>query len=132
MDGAKLRLIAGASAGVFAVVGVSAFSVGAALALETVVGLVGALCIVGGVLLCLTALSVFVVARPEMSIEEEVSTIEGLTAEALADLPFDTVKAMIEKRPMASLAVAATTGYAMSRDPGKAASHLRRAVTGLL
>lgn len=132
MDKAKLRFAAGAGAAIFGVVGVSVLSIGAALALEPRHGLVVSLGAVGGVLFLVAAAMLFILTRPDQSTEKEMEKVEELAAETLADLPFETVKAIIEKRPIASLAIAATTGYAMSKDPERTTRNLRRAVTGLL
>ena len=132
IDSAKLRFIAGAGAALFGLVGVCALGVAAVLALEPVTGMVVAAALVGSLLSLLAVICLILLARPETTAEEEMAKIEHLTAEALADLPFDTVKALIEKRPMACLAIAATTGYTLSRDPEAAARNLRRAVSGLL
>lgn len=132
IDSAKLRFLAGAGAALFGFVGVCALGVAAALALAPYVGVAEAAALVGGLLSLLAVICLILLARPSTSAEEEMAKIETLTAEALADLPFDTLKALIEKRPMASLAIAATTGYTLSRDPEAAAQNLRRAVSGLL
>lgn len=132
MDTAKLRLVAGAVAAIFGIVGVSALCLAATLALEPVVGQVEALLVVGGGLFLIAAACLFILTRPDTATEEEVEKIGSLTADALADLPFDAVKSLIEKRPMACLAIAATTGYTMSKNPEEATRNLRRAVTGLI
>lgn len=132
MDTTKLRLAAGAGAAIFGVVGLSILSIAIALALQPQLGLVVSLGVVGGALFLIAVTMMFILARPDQSTEEEMEKVEELAAETLADLPFDTVKAIIEKRPMASLAIAATTGYAMSKDPERAIRNLRRVVTGLL
>lgn len=132
MSSAKFRLAAAGGAGLFGIVGVAAIGISLALALVPVIGPVAATGLVGGVFFLLSAICLVIVADPDATTEEEVSRLETLTAEALADLPFDTMKAVIEKRPIASLAIAATTGYALSKDPENAARHLRRAMTGLM
>ncbi|MEO0871596.1 MAG: hypothetical protein AAFY19_06480 [Pseudomonadota bacterium] len=132
MDTAKLRLAAGAVAAVFGIVGLSALACATALALEPALGMTVSVALVGATLFVIAAGCLFFVTRPDKSTEDEVDKIGELTAEALADLPFDTVKALIEKRPMASLAIAVTTGYALSKDPERAAKNLSRVMTGLM
>lgn len=132
MDEAKLRLLAGAGAAIFGLVGVGCLAVAAVYALEPVFGDLGAVVIAGLALSLIAVGLALLMSRPDTSSVEDVAEIEALTAEALADLPFDTVRAMIDKRPIASLAIAATTGYALSRDPQAAAEHVKRAVTTLM
>lgn len=132
MDTGKLRLAAGAGAAVFGVVGTAVLAVGLVLALSGPFGLTGASFCVGGVLFIAAIACLFFITRPDRTAEEDVSKIETLTAEALADLPFETLKALIEKRPMAAMMLAATTGYGLSRDPEAALANFRKAVTGLM
>jgi len=131
MDTAKLRLAAAAVTAIAGIVGVSTLVVAGVLALEPRFGLALSATLVGAGLCLVAVASLLFVTQPDTPTEKEISAIESLTAEALADLPFDTVKAIIEKRPMASLAIAATTGYTLSRDPESAVRNLKRAMAGL-
>lgn len=132
MNTGKLRVIAGACAAIFGVVGTGVLSVGLVVVFAEVIGLVAAIFTAGAILFVLAGLCLFILARPDKSAEAEISRMESLTAEALADLPFDTLKALIEKRPVASLALAATTGYGLSRNPEAAVKNFQRVVMGLI
>ena len=53
-------------------------------------------------------------------------------AALLADLPFDAMKSIIEKRPLTVAALALIAGYSLVRDPAGAARHAQRFMLGLL
>ena len=131
MDATKLRIVAGVGAAILGIAAVGVLSAGAVFALAPTMGTAAAAGVVGAALLVLAGICLIAVARPDVTTEEEVEEIEKMTADALADLPFETVKALVEQRPVASIAVAMATGFALSRDPGGAVRHLRRALTWL-
>ena len=132
MDKPKLRFAAGVGAAVFGVVGVAIFAMGFACWVEPHLGWAGALFVTGAGLFSVAALMLFVFTRPNTSTQEEFAKIEALTAETLAELPFSTLSSIVEKRPNASLAVAAAVGYLFAKDPKSASKNIGRVISGLL
>ena len=58
--------------------------------------------------------------------------LEESTANALADLPFDTLKSLVQKYPVSVSAGAMLLGYTLVRDPKTATRHAQRLLLGLL
>ena len=102
MDETKLRIIAGAGAVFFGFAGITAFSVAGVIALQAVIGLTWAVISVACAMMALCLASVVVFLRPNKSAEEELDQFEDATADLLADLPFDTIASIVERRPMAA------------------------------
>lgn len=132
MDSAKLRLFAGVGGVFLGFAGVIALSTALALYLAERIGPIWAAASVGGVLLLASVIAMLLFLRPAKSAEAEVGEIETMTADVLADLPFDTVKSLVEKRPLLALGVSLAAGYALARDPDEAARGIRRLVTTML
>jgi hypothetical protein len=132
MDTTKLRLFAAVAGIVFGLGGVFALAVASTLALATILGLVGASFAVAAILLAVACACLYLFLQPTRSSAEEMDNIEDATADALADLPFDTLKSVIEKRPLTVAALALLAGYAVVRDPAAVARHTQRFMVGLL
>ena len=120
MDKAKLRILAGASGAVFGFAGILALSAAMAILLANWMPLALAGFLVGGSLFLVATFCIFFFLDIFKSSEEELDQLEDATADALADLPFDTIAAIVEKRPLMALGVAAFAGYAATRDPDNA------------
>ena len=132
MDKAKLRLLAGVSGGVFGFAGILALSAGVAMLLSHWMPLWVAGFATGGALFVVAAVCIFFFLDIFKSAEEELDQFEDATADMLADLPFDTIKAIVEKRPLTALGVAALAGYAATSDPDRTMKNAERLVMGLL
>lgn len=132
MDITKLRLLAAAAGLLLGLGATLALFVAATLALAEVMGLTWAAFTVAGVGLLLSGLSLFFFLQPFRSIEDEVEEVEEATAEALADLPFDTVRAIIQRRPLTTTAVALVLGYTLVKNPKAAQRQVERFLMSML
>ncbi|WP_373004858.1 hypothetical protein [Hyphomonas sp.] len=132
MDTTKLRLFAAVAGIVFGLGGVFALAVASTLALASMMGIVGASFTVAALLLSAACACLYLFLQPQRSSSEEVDNIEDAAADALADLPFDAIKSIIEKRPLTVAALAMVAGYSLVRDPAGVARHAQRFMLGLL
>ena len=132
MDETKLRIIAGAGAVFFGFAGITAFSVAGVIALQAVIGLTWAVISVACAMMALCLASVVVFLRPNKSAEEELDQFEDATADLLADLPFDTIASIVERRPMAAATMALAAGYMIVSHPDTAAKGLQKLVDELI
>jgi hypothetical protein len=132
MDTTKLRLFAAVAGIVFGLGGVFALAVALTLALATVMGLVGACFTVAALLLSAACACLYMFLQPARSSADELDDIEDATADALADLPFDALKSIVEKRPLTVTALALLAGYSVAKDPAGVARQAQRFMVGLL
>lgn len=131
MDSAPLRILGGVAGIMFAFAGIMLLALAATLALAGPFGLPIASLIVGALLMLTAGAAVYFTLKPLASSMLEVDQIEEATADALADLPFDTIKSLVEKRPIAAISIAALAGYSMTKDPQNATKNAERLVMGL-
>ena len=133
MDPAKRRLFAGIGGALFGFTGIVALLISFSLYLTPLLGAPSAAALSGLIFLTVGAILMFVFLKPMKSAQAELDQFEDATADALADLPFDTLISMIEKRPLAMTGLAAALGYSLANDRdqigGKA---LQRVVLGLI
>ncbi|WP_430401595.1 hypothetical protein [Hyphomonas sp.] len=132
MDTTKLRLFAAVAGILFGLGGVFSLAVASTLALASVMGLVGAAFTVAALLLSVACLCLYLFLQPQTSSSDEVDNMEDAAADALADLPFDAIQSIIEKRPLTVAALALIAGYSFARDPAGVARHAQRFMVGLL
>lgn len=132
MDPAKLRLFAGIGGALFGFAGIVALLVAAAIALAPFIGSALSVVIVGVVFFGIGCTLLAVFLKPMKSTADELEQLESATAEAFAELPLDTLKAIIVKRPIATTAIAGLVGYGLMRDPGTTGKMLQRTLLGLL
>ena len=109
-----------------------ALSAATALALSSAMGLTAALFTVTVILIAITAVMLYLFLQPQHTLSEEIEGLEESTANALADLPFDTLKSLVEKHPLTITAGAMVLGYTLIRDPQAASRHAQRLLLGLL
>lgn len=103
-----------------------------AVFLASVLGWGFAILFVGVLLMTGACLGIAYFAEPFQDLEEEIDELEAATADALADLPFDTMKSIVDKRPLTAVSVAALIGYSAANDPSNAAKNAQRMMFGLL
>ncbi|MEE2878430.1 MAG: hypothetical protein VX593_05440 [Pseudomonadota bacterium] len=132
MDTTKLRLIAGAGATFFGFAGITVFTVAAVVALEPVIGLLWATVAVASTLMAIALICVVIFLRPGEPTHEELEDFENATADFLADLPFDTVASLVERRPMAAATMALAAGYLVVSHPDQTAKGLQKLVDELI
>ncbi|HPE46882.1 MAG TPA: hypothetical protein PLR76_00735 [Hyphomonas sp.] len=132
MDTTKLRLLAAVAGLLMGGGGVIALFVAMTLALAEVMGLIAAAFVVAGTLLVLAAACLLYFLKPYRSVETEAEQVEEATAEALADLPFDTIRTMIRRRPLTVTALALLMGYTLVRNPQAARRHAERFIMSML
>jgi len=132
MDPAKLRLFAGIGGALFGFAGIVALLVAAAIALAPLIGSALSVVVVGIIFFAIGCTLIALFLKPMKSTADELDQLESATAEAFADLPLDTIKAIIVKHPIATTAVAGVVGYGFMRDPGTTGKMLQRTLLGLL
>ena len=132
MDKAKLRLLAGVSGAVFGFAGILALSCALAVLLANWMPLSLAAFAVGSVLFIAAALCIFFFLDIFKSSSAELDQLEDATADALADLPFDTIAAIVEKRPLMAIGIAAFAGFAAARDPDNAVKNAEKMLFNFL
>lgn len=132
MDTAKLRIIAGAGAGIFGFIATCGLSVAGWLALVPVMGAPLSALIVSSVLLTVALLCAFIFLKPKKSTDKELDQFEHATADLLADLPFDMVANLAEKRPMTASAIAMAAGYLVITNPEGVSKGLQKLADDLM
>ena len=132
MHATKTRLLAAIAGALLGLGGIFVLAIAATLALASVIGAVAACFSVAALLLSAACFCVFVFLRPSMSTAEEVENLEDMAAEAIADLPFDALRALVDKRPLTVAAIAMFAGYSAVRDPQVISRHAERLILGLL
>lgn len=132
MDPAKLRLIAGVGGTLFGFAGLVALMIAAVIALSAVMGLAWATFTISMIFLALGCVGIVIFLKPYKAAEEEMNQFGEATADALADLPFDTIISMFEKRPLTMSALGVFIGYSMFKNPSQATSTIQRAMLAIL
>ena len=132
MDVAKFRIIAGAGAVFFGFAGTTALTVALVVALVPVLGLLWATATVASILLAIACICVIIFLKPGKSTEEELDQFENATADMLAQLPFDTIAALVEKRPITAAAAALAAGYFIVSNPEQASKGLQKLIDELI
>ena len=124
--------MAGAGGALIGFVGILAMSAAMILGLSEFIGMTASALVVGFIYIALAVIGIQFFIAPFKSSDEEIDQLEHATADALADLPFDTIKALVEKRPFTAISVAALAGYAATRDPDNAIKNAERMFMGFL
>jgi hypothetical protein len=124
--------MAAAAGLVFGLGGTFALCVALTLALATYLGMVGACFTVAALMLAAACACLYIFLDPGRSSADEIEDIEEATADALADLPFDALKSLVEKRPLTVAAIAMVAGYSLVRDPASVSRHIQRFMVGLI
>ncbi len=132
MDVAKLRIIAGVGAAFFGLAGITALTVAGVIALIPLIGLLWATATAAFILLAAAFVCTFVFLKPGKSTEEELDQFENATADMLAELPFDAIAAIVEKRPVAAATMALAAGYFVVSNPDKAVQGLQKLIDELI
>ena len=132
MDPAKIRISFAVGGAMFGFAGICVLAVAGSLAIANYLPLELAVLIVGATLFIVGAVLIFLGLKILKPAEKELDQLEEATADALADLPFDTIKSMVEKRPLAITGLAAMVGYSMADDPGAAGRTLQRTILGII
>ena len=132
MEPAKLRVFFGIAGGLMALVGFSALAVALVIALSATIGWAWATVTAAALYLAAACGFMFLCLKPQKSAQAEIGQLEDATAEALADLPFDTVESIVDKRPITVAIVAAIAGYSLFRDPSNVVKTGQRLLTAML
>lgn len=131
-DEAKLRLFAGLCGALFGFAGVVALLTAMVILLSTAIGVTAATTIAALLFLSIASGCMYLFLQPTTSTQTEVDQIEDMTAQSLAELPFDAVRSAVEHKPVTTMAIALVTGYALVRNPSGAARTAERLLTQLL
>ncbi|MGB3627742.1 MAG: hypothetical protein WA989_18090 [Henriciella sp.] len=132
MDVAKLRIAACVGAAFFGFIGTTALCVAGTLALVPVMGLIWATFTMACVMLFFGCICAIIFLKPSKTTEEELDQFENATADMLAELPFDTIASIVEKRPIAAASMALAAGYLIVSNPDQAAKGLQKLVDELI
>lgn len=132
MDSAKLRIFAAVGGALVGFAGVITLAAALALGLREWMDDVTATLVAGVALLAFAAAFFLLALRPQKSTASEVDDMEDVASHALAELPFDTLRTVVEQRPLAALGVAAMLGYTVMSDTEGALRDARKIVTGML
>lgn len=132
MDVAKFRIVACVGAAFFGFIGTTALSVTGVIALEPVIGLLWASLTMSCIMLFLGCICAIIFLKPGKSTEEELDQFENATADMLAELPFDTIASIVEKRPIAAASMALAAGYLIVSNPEQAAKGLQKLADELI
>lgn len=132
MDRMKLRMFAGAGGVLFGFTGLVALSVALIIVLSEAVGAALAVTSVALVFVGLGGAGLYFFLLPHKATEDELDALEEAGADALADLPIDTLKSFVHKRPVAAISVALLLGYGLVQDPKSAGRHAQKIILGLL
>ena len=132
MDSTKLRLLAAVAGALLGLGGVLALFVAATLALAQVMGLTAAAFVVAAAAMVLAVICMFVCLKPYRTMEQEVDNVEEVTADALADLPFDALRSFVERRPLTTTALAMALGYSLVNHPQAAGRQAERFLMSML
>ena len=127
-----MRLLAGIAGALFGFCGLVALAVAGTAALAAAIGFVPAVFAMAGLFLVIAGAAFLFFLLPGKSVEEEIHQAEELGSEALADLPIDTLKHFVSKRPLTATAIALVAGYSLIRNPHSIANHAQRALLHLL
>lgn len=132
MDTAKLRIAAGVGAAFFGLAGITALTVAGVIALVPVFGLLWATVTAACILLAVALTFFFIFLKPGKSTEEELDQFENATADMLAELPFDAITSLVERRPLAAASIALAAGYLVVSNPEQASRSLQKLVDELI
>lgn len=132
MDTAKLRLIVGCCGLLFGFAGLVTLGVALVVALIPLIGLIGATIAVALAFLSFASACIYISLLPKRATEDEMEGLEAMTADAIADLPINTVKSFVEKRPLAVTGIALLLGYTMWKNPNDLPRIFHRTLLGLL
>lgn len=132
MDVAKLRIVACVGAAFFGFIGTSALCVAGTLALAPVIGMTWSVFTLACTMLFLGCICAIIFLKPGKSTEEELDQFENATADMLAELPFDTIASIVEKRPIAAASMALAAGYFIVSNPEQAAKGLQKLADELI
>ncbi len=112
--------------------GVATLVVALTMALAQIIGPVAACFAIATLMLSGMLASLVFCLQPYRTVRKEMENMEESTAEALADLPFDTLRALVERRPLTVTAIAMFMGYTAMRDPHAAQRHAERFLMDLI
>lgn len=133
MDPAKQRILAGIGGALFGFTGILGLMGALTVAIAPQIGYAAGAALSGVMFIIFGGGLLFVFLKPNKSASKEINQLEDATADALADLPFDTMKSMIEKRPLAMASIAALVGYGLANDRnGLGSKTLQRVLFGLI
>jgi hypothetical protein len=98
----------------------------------SVIGLLWATVTVACTFLFIACICTLIFLKPGKSTEEELDQFEHATADMLADLPFDTIEAIIEKRPVVAATAALAAGFFIVSNPKQAMQGLQKLIDELI
>jgi cytochrome c biogenesis protein CcdA len=133
MDPAKRRLFAGIGGALFGFTGIFALMGALAFYLTTFMNDASAFALSGLTFILIGVALLYLFLKPTKAASKELDQLEDATADALADLPFDTLKSMVEKRPLAMTGIAALVGYTLASDKNETGTKtLQKLLFGLI
>lgn len=137
MDSAKIRVLAGVGGVLLGFAAIGAIVLALGIALAGVFGAAWAAVICALVLGALACGGIYVFVQPEHThetaladpaAEERHETVQ----DALVDIPMQALVDIIDKRPLASVAVSLAAGFLIMEQPEAVRKQMQRLVAGLL
>lgn len=132
MHSPKIRIMAGLAGVLFALAGVVGIGVACVLGLSQLLGPVWGALIFGVLALAAAGAALYFFILPNRSTEDELDDLEDVTAKAIVDLPFATLRAVLERQPLVAVALAGLAGYSLTREPEEAVRHAQRLLSRFL
>ncbi|MEM6649774.1 MAG: hypothetical protein AAF603_05935 [Pseudomonadota bacterium] len=125
-------MFAAVGGALFGFSGIIALSAALTVLLAESLGTVGAITTVAVIFLTIACGCLYFFLLPHRPIDEEVEKIEDVGANAISQLPMDTLKHFVKNQPLTSAAIALTAGYCLIRDPDGATKHAQKLLFKLL
>lgn len=137
MDSAKIRVLAGVGGVLLGFAAIASIVLALGIALSGVVGAAWAAVICALVLGALACAGVYFFIQPENTHETAVTHASSASAQdavrdALVDMPMQALVDIVDKRPLASVAVSVAAGFLVMEQPEAVRKQLQRALSGLI
>lgn len=137
MDSAKIRVLAGVGGVLLGFAAIASIVLALGIALSSVVGAAWAALICALVLGALACAGVYLFVQPEQTHETALAhsfptSGQDAIQDALVDMPMQALVDIVDKRPLASVAVSVAAGFLVMEQPEAVRKQLRRALSGLI
>lgn len=137
MDSAKIRVLAGVGGALLGFAAIGAIVLALGIALSGVVGAAWASLICALVLGAMSCGAVYIFVQPEHTHETSLSDPRAedkheAIQDALVDIPFQAIIDIVDKRPLASVAVSLAAGFLIMEQPETVRKQAQKLLAGLL
>ncbi len=137
MDSAKIRVLAGVGGVLLGFAAVASIVLALGIALAGIFGAAWAAVICALILGALACGGVYVFVQPDHTHETALSDPKAedrqdAVQDALVDIPMQALVDIVDKRPLASVAVSLAAGFLIMEQPDAVRKQLQRLVAGLI